>query len=162
MNETRRAILIPLDGSEQAERALDTARRLAIATEATMLLIYIVPEHHDDFQSGLAPEMNEAQRYLSEIASRVRASTNSEEHAPVVLTQVCVGEPAERIVREAELWHTDTIVMATHGRGGSGRLIHGSVADAVLRRSSVPVVLVPSRTVDTARAPLPIGRGALQ
>ena len=145
MRDTRRAILVPLDGSELAERALEPARRLAIATAATMLLVHVVPEHAHDRRDGFASEIEEAQRYLSGVAGRVRASAGLENHAPVILTQACVGAPADRIVREAELWHADEIVMSTHGRGGLGRLVHGSVADAVLRHSSVPVLLVPAR-----------------
>ena len=161
MTETRRAILVPLDGSELAERALEMARRLAVATEATILLLYVVPEHADEFQNGFAPEIAEAQRYLSEVAGRVRANTTTGESAPVVLTQVCVGKPADRIISEAELWHINHIVMATHGRGGLNRVIHGSVADSVLRRSSVPVLLVPPQAVGVAQTPLFFGRAAL-
>jgi nucleotide-binding universal stress UspA family protein len=138
--DVRRAILVPLDGSELAERALGPARQLAVATGATLLLVRVVP----DPMAGLSDEIEDAQRYLAGLAIHLRAPAGAEV-APVVLTQACAGNPAERIVREAELWRTDLIVMSAHGRGGLGRLVHGSVADAVLRASPVPVLLVPAR-----------------
>ena len=143
-SEVRRAILVPLDGSELAERALGPARQLAVAAGATLLLVRVVPDRELGAAGGPSDEVEEAQRYLASLASRLRAPVGREA-APVILTQACAGDPAERIVREAELWRTDLVVMATHGRGGLGRLVHGSVADAVLRASSVPVLLVPAR-----------------
>ncbi len=145
MSETRRAILVPLDGSELAERAIEPACRLAIATAATILLVHVLPELGHDPRDDFAREIEEAQRYLSGVAERARAHVGPDSYAPVILTQVCVGVPADRIVREADLWHTDTIVMSTHGRGGFGQFVHGSVADDVLRQSSVPVMLVSGR-----------------
>ena len=143
-SEVRRAILVPLDGSELAERALGPARQLAVATGATLLLVQVVPEHDRGAVTGLSDEIEEAQRYLAGLACRLRAPGGGES-APTILTQACSGDPAARIVREAEQWHTELIVMSTHGRGGLGRLVRGSVADAVLRASSVPVLLVPAR-----------------
>jgi nucleotide-binding universal stress UspA family protein len=142
--EVRRAILVPLDGSELAERALGPARQLAVATGATLLLVQVVPEHDRGAATGLSDEIEDAQRYLAGLASRLRAPVGREA-APTILTQACTGDPAERIVREAQLWRTDLIAMSTHGRGGIGRLVHGSVAGAVLRASPVPVLLVPAR-----------------
>jgi nucleotide-binding universal stress UspA family protein len=107
-----------------------------------------VPERGHDPHDVLASEIEQAQRYLSTVAARLRSTVGPDGHPPVVLTQACVGVPADRIVREAELWRTDAIVMSTHGRGGLDRLVHGSVADAVLRHSVVPVLLVPARTPD--------------
>ena len=52
------------------------------------------------------------------------------------------GEPAEEILEEARESGVDLVVMATHGRSGVARLMLGSVAEGVLRRSEVPLVLV--------------------
>ncbi|HYL23144.1 MAG TPA: universal stress protein [Burkholderiales bacterium] len=52
----------------------------------------------------------------------------------------------EVIVKEAERWPADLLVIGTHGRRGLNRFLLGSVADGVLRRSSVPVLLVRGKT----------------
>src|SRR5262249_52164400 len=59
-------------------------------------------------------------------------------------TAVIPGEAADVIVEEAQRRHADLIVMTTHGRSGLGRWLYGSVAEAVLARSLVPVLLVRS------------------
>jgi nucleotide-binding universal stress UspA family protein len=143
-NDVRRAILVPLDGSMLAEGALIPARQLAHASGDTILLIRVVAHHDPDGHARLEQEIEEAQRYLANVASRVRARGPDRDRV-AILTQCCAGDPADRIVREAELWRTDMIVMSTHGRGGLGRLLHGSVASAVLHSSSIPVLLVPAR-----------------
>src|SRR5204863_7745799 len=62
-----------------------------------------------------------------------------------VHTRVLVGAPPEKIVETAIEAAADLIVMSTHGRTGLTRLLYGSVAEAVLRGSPVPVFLVPNR-----------------
>jgi nucleotide-binding universal stress UspA family protein len=62
---------------------------------------------------------------------------------------VVEGEPADAILETAEATHADLVVMSTHGRGGLGRWLYGSVADEVLRHSSVPVLLVPAACTQT-------------
>ena len=52
------------------------------------------------------------------------------------------GHPAEKIIEEAEKWGADLIVMGSRGLGGFSRLLLGSVSDAVIRYSKVPVVIV--------------------
>src|SRR4029079_6851637 len=82
------------------------------------------PEHDRAIATGLSDEIEDAQRYLAGLASRLRAPVGRE-RVPTILTQACSGDPAERISREAALWHTELIVMSTHGRGGLGRLVRG-------------------------------------
>lgn len=53
------------------------------------------------------------------------------------------GNAAREILRQAEMLEADLIVMGTHGRGGFERLLLGSVADKVLRRATVPVLVIP-------------------
>ena len=59
-------------------------------------------------------------------------------------THVYYDNPVHAILDAAERQHVDLIVMSTHGRGGLSRMLYGSVADQILRRASVPVLLVPS------------------
>ena len=64
---------------------------------------------------------------------------------------VAEGEPAREILRAAEDWHADLIVLGTHGRGTLGRLLLGSTADTVFRHAPCPVLIVrqpPAEVVD--------------
>jgi nucleotide-binding universal stress UspA family protein len=142
----RRTILVPLDGSELAERALGPARRLAAAVtardggqHAALVLIRVVPERAPEERALQAAEIEAAERYLCMVADRLR------ERGELVLVEAVAGAAAEAILVQATLWRAELVVMATHGRGGVGRLLHGSVADAVVRGARVPVLLVPAR-----------------
>ncbi len=132
-------LLVPLDGSELAERALGPARQLAAARRASVLLLQVVPHREPREQPGEAAQLEAAHHYLSGVADRLRGQ------GVTVLVEACAGRPAEQIAEQAEQWRSELIVMSTHGRGGLGRLVHGSTAAAVVRNSSVPVLLVPAR-----------------
>jgi nucleotide-binding universal stress UspA family protein len=145
----RRTILVPLDGSALAERALGAARQLAATfaareggQHAGLVLVRVVPERAPEERALRAAELEAAERYLCIVADRLR------ERGESVLVEAVAGEAAEAILAQAALWHAELVVMATHGRGGVGRLLHGSVADAVGRGARVPVLLVPARGED--------------
>ncbi len=124
-----RTILVPLDGSALAERALTVARPLVTGAESRLILIRAVPLH-------TVPN-TEAQAYLAAVASRL--------DVPVPVDRVLYyGDAPEGILEEANRRRADLIVMATHGRSGLGRWLYGSVADEVLRRVPIPVLLVPA------------------
>lgn len=132
-------ILVPLDGSPLAERALPHAEALATATGARIALIRAA--HQQTFLGVDTPAermtaMAEAEAYLTEIADRLIA------RGFIVDTGVVYGGASEAILAEAERREADLIAMATHGRGGFGRLRYGSVAEAVLRRTETPLLLI--------------------
>lgn len=57
-------------------------------------------------------------------------------------TEVVLGDPAEAILQTGDRLGCDMIVMGTHGRSGLARMVHGSVAESVLHRAHVPVLLI--------------------
>jgi nucleotide-binding universal stress UspA family protein len=146
-------ILVPLDGSPLAERALPHAEAIATATGARIALIRAVQE-----QTFLAIEkpaarvtaMAEAEAYLTEIADRLIA------RGFTVDTGVVHDGAATAILAEAERREANLIAMATHGRGGFGRLRYGSVAEAVLRRTETPLLLVRAWSVERQAAPFAV------
>ena len=135
---SKRTILVPLDRSELSERALGPARQLAHSMNASIVLLSILPDQDPSFivHSDMIASTDE---YLNGIADRLRARDVQ------VVTQVRVGSAATCIVDQATLWHSSLIVMSTHGHGGLSLLVHGSVAESVVRASPVPVLLVPAR-----------------
>jgi nucleotide-binding universal stress UspA family protein len=81
-------------------------------------------------------EQSDAHSYLDALRDKVGADVEA---------LVVEGDAADAIVETASAKQAGLIVMSSHGRGGLGRLVFGSVADAVLRRSPVPVLLLRSR-----------------
>ena len=117
-------IVVPLDGSSFAERALSPARALAHRLDATLVLL---TTHWADGTGG-------AQEYLERKAAELGdARTDT-----IVVHDRFAPEAIELSVREA-----DTVVcMSTHGRSGLGHAVLGSVAEEVLRNSDRPLLLV--------------------
>ena len=142
-------ILVPLDGSATAEDAVPVALDLARADDACVVLLMVANVHPAPdpapVDADLVP-IRHAEAYLSAARQRLAADY------PNVLTAVWRGSPAAAIVRAAHEYTADRIVMTTHGRTGRERDMFGSVADAVLRGASMPVVIVRPRH-DAARAP---------
>jgi nucleotide-binding universal stress UspA family protein len=119
------------------------------------------PLFSDDLAAAQLAAIAEADADLAAAARTLRSEGLSVE------ARVCYGSPAPAIVDEARLGQADLIVMSTHGRGGVGRWIYGSVADGVLRQAETPVLVVPpaadpawSRTGD-ARVLVPLDGSAL-
>jgi nucleotide-binding universal stress UspA family protein len=137
-------ILVPLDGSALAERALLHAKEIARGTRSEILLLQavnfplpVVPEAVL-FPDGewLAESKKEAAGYLEGIAAPLR------EAGMRVRTMLDERPPADAILHVATREEVDLIVMSTHGRGGFSRLLMGSVAESVFRATSRTVMLV--------------------
>uniref|UniRef100_A0A831TAJ4 Universal stress protein n=1 Tax=Thermorudis peleae TaxID=1382356 RepID=A0A831TAJ4_9BACT len=122
-------VLVPLDGSELAEAALPYAKAIAEKTGAVLHLVRVVPI------DAPPDEAAEAREYLSRLAGRL---------GDRVQLSVRYGHPAAEIIDLAQELADPIIVMTTHGRGGLGRWLYGSVADRVVRGAGVPVLLIRS------------------
>ena len=144
-------LLVPLDGSPLAEQVLTKAVEVAEG-EPTFLLLRAaeastwpgVDPTHEQIRV-----VREAEQYLDEVKQDLAA--RGVRH---VETSVWYGPPASAIVEAAAVGKADQIVMTTHGRSGLGRLILGSVAEAVLRGTTTPILLL---RADGAPVQLPIG-----
>jgi nucleotide-binding universal stress UspA family protein len=139
-----RRILVPLDGSTVAESVLPYVEQFARLSDANLTLCQVIEPFAAlvDFSgpevAGLEPDVQvaeqEAEQYLSRIAERLR-SDGLEAGARVAL-----GSAADQLIQVGREF--DLVAMATHGRSGIGRWVYGSVADKVLRGTTVPVLLV--------------------
>jgi nucleotide-binding universal stress UspA family protein len=127
-------LLVPLDGSAQAAVALPLARAVARQTGAALRLLRVVPPTQADPEDR---QRGEARANLARIAIELAAGGGEVDTA--VRRS---GHPGAEIVREAEHWPADLIVMATHGRSGLARALNGSVAQRVVSDSPVPVLLL--------------------
>jgi nucleotide-binding universal stress UspA family protein len=141
-----RTILVPLDGSVFSEQALPVALRIAARTDARIELLHAYEHPLTSVYGGRASVRDprtEAERralheaYLPALAERLRSSTPTQ-----VDFRMPEGQTVRRIVEAADQPDVDLVVMTTHGRTGLSRMWLGSVADAVVRGSSKPVLLV--------------------
>ena len=149
-------VLVPLDGSSLAEGALPRAAELALAGGAAMLLVRATQAHPFPLVDPIDAQVKvvgEAEAYLASVAARVRAFGVKD-----VRCSAWYGAPATAIVDAAEFNHADLIVMTTHGRSGLGRLVMGSVAESVVRGTSVPILLLRD---GTAPVEAPAGTAAV-
>lgn len=142
-----RRILAPVDGSEASDAGLREAVALARDQQAALRILHVLDQY------ALAAEMVTAADYKSlhdELRQRgeaVLAQAGQLAKKRSVSCETVLRESAERqvadtIVSEARAWPCDLIVMGTHGRRGLHHVVLGSSAEAVLRHSPVPVLLV--------------------
>ncbi|MBX7212858.1 MAG: universal stress protein [Thermoflexales bacterium] len=137
-------ILVPLDGSEFAELALDAARAVALPCPAEIILMRVAghPVTHFYVEATdiiALPTDDSVEHCAAYLAEKVRALAAE---GITARFQVGQGMAADEILRQAELNSVNLIVIATHGRSGFGRWRLGSVADRVTQGSRVPVLLV--------------------
>ena len=139
-------ILVPLDGSHVAECSLPHVKAIASAFQVhkVFLIRALAPFSSRVLSRVPAQKLDivaqsseaEARKYLSEIAAALaKDGINAE---PIVVS----GKPAEQVVDFAKRNSVNLIVMATHGRSGVSRRPYGSVAEMVMRTSSVPILVV--------------------
>lgn len=146
-------VLVPLDGSTLAEVVLPFVRRLGSLRGTTVVVLQVVPPTPVVAMEVPAPAIveadesarEEAERYVQTVAGRLRAQgLDAEPHTKL-------GDPARVILDAVRELRVELIAMTTHGRTGLGRLLFGSVAEQVLRRSPVPVFLVRVSEEEEAR-----------
>lgn len=130
-------VLVPIDGSDQAWEALDYATELFPVDRLTALHIIDPTEgdyYHDDSNERAVKRSETLQE---ETENRLEATDGNGFEMETI-----TGKPAKEIVDYAENNSIDHIIMGSRGRSGLSRLLLGSVAETVVRRSSVPVTIV--------------------
>lgn len=141
-------ILVPLDGSERAERAILVAAKVARTTGGTIVLVRVIPPlvaYGPAFAGGafapVAPvlsdeEQAEVAAYLTRIAGWPVLS------GIPVETQLLVGPAAPTILDVASEQRVDAIILTSHGRTGVTRWVLGSVAQHLVQHASVPILML--------------------
>jgi len=144
-------ILVPLDGSGFAERALKPALALAVRTGAEVHLASIVSDlppvplasgDGDLVSRWFEEEKERARKYLETLVGRLANEGSGVSLSPHVRVGP-VTRSLERLCRELDV---DLAVLTTHGRGAWQRTWLGSVADQLLRAGPVPLLLLPEQT----------------
>jgi nucleotide-binding universal stress UspA family protein len=139
-----RWILVPLDGSEEAEAALAPAAELARAVRASLSLVRVVPpraasgmRQRKRVGAGSTAIEREAAFYLEERVEELR-----ERGVAAESWLVASANPAAGVLTAAVERGADLILMATHGRSGLQRALLGGVTDEVLQKATAPLAVV--------------------
>ena len=143
---TFQRILVPVDDSEPARRALDLALRVAKDSGGQVRVLHVFDELEylrgfEDIGSVAEHVRTSARKLLDQCATAC--------HAAGVPHDTRIREEpgrhlADSVNAEARSWKADLVVVGTHGRHGVARVLLGSGADQILRASDVPVLLARS------------------
>ena len=132
------SVVAPLDGSELAERSLPHVENLAQTLSLGVVLLRVVTGTYPATYP-LEELERQALRYLDTVARRLR------DRDLKVTTQVLRGTPALAVAEFARFNPQSIIVITSHGRSGITRWLMGSVAEALVRSSGDPVMVIPTR-----------------
>ena len=155
MTDTITRILVPVDFSPHAERALCYATTLAHRLGATLALLHVV---EDPFVTGAwggevyVPDVPELLQDLISGAERQLAALKEPAEALGLTaeTAVITGSPENAIVKHAKDGGFDLIVMGTHGRTGLSHVVMGSIAERIVRTAPCPVLTLRAVEAPTA------------
>jgi len=135
VQETIRPVVVPLDGSKIAEKALPAALVLARCYDAPLSLVHVV-----DHDEAPAPaDLDRARRIFADYVEGLLKHADAEGYPHATI--VAAGGAASTILDVSS--NARAIVLASHGKGGLRAALIGSVADKVIRGARVPVLMVP-------------------
>lgn len=142
------SLLVSIDFSPVTDAQIEIVDRLASPNRQIYLLHVAEPDPSfvglaagpEEVQHQVANELQRAQNELDALADRLRAKGHA------VDTLLVPGPTVQTILEQAEKHDADVIVMGSHGRGKLFDLVVGSVSAGVIRKSLVPVLVVPARS----------------
>ena len=133
-------ILVPLDGSKNSIRGLDNAISIARACQAIITGIYILPVYPRNFVDAITPYMfhpeREAKKFLGDAKKRCA------QKGILFKSKIIWGSPTSEIQDLANSKKFDLIVIGAHGRGVVKEMFLGSVSNAIVHKSKIPVMVV--------------------
>ena len=135
-------ILVPVDFSAPSEAALTYALKLVAASNAALHVCHIIPVPHvldALYERGFEPEES-VKRIEQKARQRINEIVRSASSTLKPHLHYSEGDARDGVLEWAEKLKADLIVMGTHGRRGAERFFMGSVAEAVIRRASCPVL----------------------
>ncbi len=145
-------ILVTLEHGSADEALLPHVKRLAVLMQSELLLVHVadgwVARNYTHLNLADSEEMRDDQRYLEEVAERLRAETGLR-----VSVQLALGTPSDKILEVAASERCDCIAMASHGHRLVGDILHGSTIEAVRHRARVAMVVVPPKHAAPVGAP---------
>jgi nucleotide-binding universal stress UspA family protein len=141
-------ILVPVDGSAPSTAGLEEAIRIGASTGAVLRPLHMLdPAHHANGFETAEVYCDEVQPTMRRDGERLVAETRAliesrGVRAEPALVEVVAGRLVDLVIEEAGRWGADLVVIGSHGRRGLERLFMGSDAEAIVRTSPVPVLVV--------------------
>jgi nucleotide-binding universal stress UspA family protein len=132
-------ILVPLDGSRLAESILPVVTTLARCLHAKVSLLHIIEENAPQSVHGFPhlTSTQEAEAYIANIAAGLASDLEVEQHVHGTEEH----NVALSVALHSDELDADMVALCTHGRSGLRRAVSGSIAQQVLRRVKIPVIL---------------------
>ena len=143
MSDLFNKILVPYDGSNYADKALDIACRFSKDYGSKVRVLHVIDASHAwviiggitlSFEEKL---VSEAKKLLSKAIEYARKN-----YGITIEEKLRIGHPANDIIEEAEEWGADLIIIGAKGISGLKRLLLGSVAEAVAHHANCNVLIV--------------------
>ncbi len=140
-------ILVPADGSDAATSGLREAIRLAKDQDAQIRIVHVVdefvmisPNAYGLVMDNVIADLRAAGKSI--LSSAQKSAQDAGIPVDTELIEAFGGHAGEYILQAAKEWPADIIVCGTHGRRGMRRIVLGSDAEYLVRRSPVPILLV--------------------
>ena len=133
-------ILVPLDGSKNSLRGLDTAIFLARQTGATLTGIFVLPRTPEKKFRRLQQPEKEALKIADSVMER--AKKRAAQNGIVFNKKIDFGDPAYMIVKFSKSLNYDIIVIGARGQSGIKDIFLGSTSNYVLHKAKAPVIIV--------------------
>lgn len=139
-----KTILVALDGSETSERVIQVLQELQLQPATKIILSQVIPPPESDLELLADRPHNQSQdvpyRQIEKQMESYQANLPGESELEIV-----TGDPAEEIIRLANIYKADLIVIGSRGLTGVKRIIQGSVSSQVVEEAPCSVLVVKSR-----------------
>lgn len=144
-----RKVVVPLDGSKEAEAVIPYIEELASKLKLGVILVQVLDRGYNTLEGyfPLSDQQMESDKaiattYLNTMGARLKEKGIAVSTEEKLNIDIIYGNPAEEIIKLANEKQVDFIAMTTHGRSGVGRQVFGSVAERILREGNTPLMLV--------------------
>lgn len=142
--DAMKKVLIAIDNSPAGEKIATNGLQLALELKAEIALLSVIDTNFLITDGGVSPK---------EIVEETRTNFKNVHQMLIdrvfketkVWTFIEEGKPHEIILKVADEWNADIIVLGTHGRTGLTHLLMGSVAEKVVRHAAKPIVVIPNK-----------------
>lgn len=137
-------IVVALDGSEIAERVIETLDNLALSKDAKVILCHVFPTPESEMELPADRPQPESPTF-SYFQIEKQLQSYQEKLSVTCELELVTGDPAEEIIRLANIHKTDLIIIGSRGLIGMKRIVQGSVSSQVVEEANCSVLVVKPR-----------------
>ncbi|MDZ8028476.1 MAG: universal stress protein [Nostoc sp. SerVER01] len=137
-------VLVALDGSEIAERVIQTLDDLAFSGDAKVILCHVFPTPESEIELPADRPQSESPTF-SYFHIEKQLQSYQEKLSVKSELELVTGDPAEEIIRLANIYQTELIVIGSRGLMGMKRIVQGSVSSQVVEEANCSVLVIKAR-----------------